>query len=135
LGGSNYKNNIWTRGFAIIFVFTIAVFETQNWSPEKTLNFVTFSEFLTHPCVHHTNCRGHANECPGHWRRRNCAACAATSATITARSAWRFGRGVGHIAQHFPPLLEEVHAPHSQSESEEEEAMIRGFWVMIVMVV
>jgi hypothetical protein len=54
LGGSNYKNNIWTRGFAIAFVFAIAVFKTQNWSPEKTLNFVTFSEFLTHPRVHHT---------------------------------------------------------------------------------
>jgi hypothetical protein len=32
----------------------IAVFETQNRSQEKTLNFVTFSEFLTHPRVHHT---------------------------------------------------------------------------------
>ncbi len=47
-------NNIWTRDFAIAFVFTIAVFETQNWSLEKTLNFVTFSEFLTHPGMHHT---------------------------------------------------------------------------------
>jgi hypothetical protein len=54
LGGSNYKNNIWTRGFTIAFVFAVAVFETQNRSPENTLNFVTFSEFLTHPCVHHT---------------------------------------------------------------------------------
>jgi hypothetical protein len=44
----------WTRGFAIAFVFAIAVFETQNQSPEKTLNFVTFSEFLTHPRVHRT---------------------------------------------------------------------------------
>jgi hypothetical protein len=54
LGWCNYKNNIWTRGFAIAFVFAIAVFKTQNQSPEKTLIFVTFSEFLTHPCVHHT---------------------------------------------------------------------------------
>jgi hypothetical protein len=36
------------------FVFAIAVFKTQNRSLEKTLNFVTFSEFLTHPRVHHT---------------------------------------------------------------------------------
>jgi hypothetical protein len=63
------------------------------------------------------------------------AACAATSAASAARSAWRFGRGVAHIAQYFPPLLEEVHAPHSQSEAEEEEAMIRGLWVLVVMVV
>jgi hypothetical protein len=28
LGGSNYKTNIWTRGFAIAFVFAVAVFET-----------------------------------------------------------------------------------------------------------
>jgi hypothetical protein len=54
LGGSKHKNNIWTRGFAIAFVFAVAVFETQNRSPEKTLNFVTFSEFLTHPRVHHS---------------------------------------------------------------------------------
>ncbi len=54
IGGSNYKNNIWARGFAIAFVFAIAVFKTHNQSPEKTLNFVTFSEFLTHPRVHHT---------------------------------------------------------------------------------
>ncbi len=37
-----------------MFVFTVAVFETQIWSPEKTLNFVMFLEFLTHPLVHHT---------------------------------------------------------------------------------
>jgi hypothetical protein len=54
LGGPNYKNNIWTRGFAIAFVFAVAVFKTTNRSLEKTLNVVTFSEFLTHPHVHHT---------------------------------------------------------------------------------
>jgi hypothetical protein len=63
------------------------------------------------------------------------AACAATSAASAARSAWRFGRGVAHIAQYFPPLLEEAHALHSQSEAEEEEAMIRGLWVLVVMIV
>jgi hypothetical protein len=63
------------------------------------------------------------------------AVCAATSAASVARSAWRFGRGVAHIAQYFPPLLEEAHAPHSQSEAKEEEAMIREFWVLVVMVV
>jgi hypothetical protein len=31
--------------------------------------------------------------------------------------------------------LEEAHAPHSQLEAEEEEAMIRGLWVLVVMVV
>ncbi len=35
----------------------------------------------------------------------------------------------------LPPLLEEAHAPHSQSEAEEEEAMIRGLWVLVVTVV
>jgi hypothetical protein len=63
------------------------------------------------------------------------AACTATSAASVARSAWCFGRGVAHIAQHFPPLLERAHAPHSQSEAEEEEAMIRGLWVLVVTVV
>jgi hypothetical protein len=29
----------------------------------------------------------------------------------------------------------EAHAPHSQSEAEEEEAMIRGLWVLVVTVV
>jgi hypothetical protein len=63
------------------------------------------------------------------------AACAATSAASAARSASRFRRGVVHIAQYFPPLLEEAHAPHSQSEAEEEEAMIRGLWVLVMTVV
>jgi hypothetical protein len=63
------------------------------------------------------------------------AACAATSAASAARGAWRFGRRTAHIAQYFPPLLEEAHAPHSQSEAEEEEAMIRGLWVLVVTVV
>jgi hypothetical protein len=63
------------------------------------------------------------------------AACDATSAASATRSAWRFGRGVAHIAQYFPPLLEEAHAPHSQSEAEEEKAMIRGLWVLVVTVV
>jgi hypothetical protein len=31
--------------------------------------------------------------------------------------------------------LEEVHAPHSQSKAEEEEALIRGLWVLVVTVV
>jgi hypothetical protein len=63
------------------------------------------------------------------------AAWVATSAVSPARSAWCFGWGVAHIAQYFPPLLEEAHAPHSQVEAEEEEAMIRGLWVLVVMVV
>jgi hypothetical protein len=63
------------------------------------------------------------------------AACTATSAASAARSACRFGRGVAHIAQYFPPLLEEAHTPHSQSEAEEKEAMIRGFWLLVVTVV
>jgi hypothetical protein len=63
------------------------------------------------------------------------AACAATSAASAARSAWHFGRRVAHIAQYFPPFLEEVHAPRSQLEAKEEETMIRGLWVLVVMVV
>ena len=39
MGGSNYKNNIWVRGFAIAFVFTVAVFETQNRSPRENSEF------------------------------------------------------------------------------------------------
>ena len=35
----------------------------------------------------------------------------------------------------FPPLLKEGHAPHSQLEAAEEEAMIRGLWVLVVTVV
>jgi hypothetical protein len=89
-------------------------------------------------------CRRCANKCPGHWCRQNhlchCHGCSNNcsvrrSAASAARSAWRFGRGVAHIAQYFPPLLEEAHAPHSQSEAEEEEAMIRGLWVLVVTVV
>ncbi len=60
---------------------------------------------------------------------------AATSAASAARSAWHFGRGVAHISQNFPPLLEEAHALHSQSEAEEEEVMIKGLWVLVVTVV
>ncbi len=63
------------------------------------------------------------------------AACAATSAVSTARSAWCLGRGVTHLAQYFPPLLEKVHAPHPQSEAEEAEAMMEGLWVLVVTVV
>jgi hypothetical protein len=33
---------MWIKGFVIAFVFAIAVFGTQKWSPEKTVNFVTF---------------------------------------------------------------------------------------------
>jgi hypothetical protein len=59
---------------------------------------------------------------------------AATSVAIAARTAWCFGRGVAHIVQYFSPLLEEVHAPHSQSEAEEEEAMMGGLSVLVVVV-
>jgi hypothetical protein len=60
---------------------------------------------------------------------------AATSAATAAKSAWRFERGVAHMVQYLPPLLKEVHAPHSQSEAEEEEAMMGGLWLLVVMVV
>ena len=43
----------------------------------------------------------------------------------------RVGWGVAHIVQYLPPLLYEAHAPHAQSESEEEEAMI-GWLCMLV---
>ncbi len=103
--------------------------------------------------------RGHSNNCPGMpmaaagaptsasgvgadgiifataMGAATTAACAATSAASGARSAWHFGRKVAHIAQYFPTLLEEAHAPHSQSEAEEEEAMIRELWALVVMVV
>jgi hypothetical protein len=63
------------------------------------------------------------------------AAGAGTSAASTARTAWHFGQGVAHIVQHFPPLLEKAHAPHSQLEAEEEEAMMEGLWMLVVRVV
>jgi hypothetical protein len=53
----------------------------------------------------------------------------------SARTDWRFLRGVAHIVQYLPPLLQETHAPHSQSEAEEEEAMMGGLWVLVVRVV
>ena len=37
--------------------------------------------------------------------------------------------------QYLPPLLEEAHAPHSQSEVEEEEAMMGGMCVLVGRVV
>ncbi len=60
---------------------------------------------------------------------------AAKFAASTARTAWHFWWGVAHIVQYLPLLLEEAHAPHSQSEAEEEEAMRGGFWVLVVTVV
>jgi hypothetical protein len=54
---------------------------------------------------------------------------------VAARTAWRFVRGVAHIVQYLPPLLEEAHAPHSQLEAEEEEAMMGGLWVLVMRVV
>ncbi len=60
---------------------------------------------------------------------------AAKSAASAARTAWRFWRGVAHIMQYLPPLLDEAHSPHSQSEAEEEEAMMGGLWVLVVTVV
>jgi hypothetical protein len=60
---------------------------------------------------------------------------AAQSAASAARTAWHFWWGVAHIVQSLPPLFEEVHAPNSQSEAEEEEAMMGGLWVLVVMVV
>jgi hypothetical protein len=63
------------------------------------------------------------------------AACAATSAANAARTVWHFGRGVAHIGQYLPPLLKEVHAPHSQMEAEQEEAMMGELWVLVVIVV
>jgi hypothetical protein len=58
-----------------------------------------------------------------------------TSVANAARTAWRFGRGVAHIVQYLPPLLKEAHAPHSQSEVEEEEAMMGGLCMLVVRVV
>jgi hypothetical protein len=39
----------------------------------------------------------------------------AKSAASAERTACRFWRGVAHIVQYLPPLLEVAHAPHSQS--------------------
>ncbi len=60
---------------------------------------------------------------------------AATSAASAARTAWRFVQEVVHIVQYPPPLLEEAHAPHSQLEAEEEEAMMGGLRVLAVKIV
>jgi hypothetical protein len=59
----------------------------------------------------------------------------ATSAASAARTARFFRRGVAHVVQHMPPLLEEAHAPHSQLEAEEEEVMMGGLCVLVVRLV
>jgi hypothetical protein len=59
----------------------------------------------------------------------------AKSAASAARTAWHFWWGVAHIVQYLPLLLEEAHAPHSQSKAEEKEAVMGGLWVLVVMVV
>ncbi len=53
------------------------------------------------------------------------------SAASTARTTLCVGRGVAHIVQYLSPLLDEAHAPHTQSEAEEEEAMM-GWLCMLV---
>jgi hypothetical protein len=58
----------------------------------------------------------------------------ATSAASMARTAQRFGQGVSRMVQYLPPLLEEVHAPYSQSEAEEEKAMMGGLCMLVVCV-
>jgi hypothetical protein len=55
--------------------------------------------------------------------------------TSAVRTAWCFWQGVAHIVQYLPPLLEDAHATHSQSEAEEEEAMMGGLWVLVVTIV
>jgi hypothetical protein len=60
---------------------------------------------------------------------------AAKSAASMARTAWCLWQGAVHIVQYLPLLLEEAHAPHSHSEAEEEEAMMGGLLVLVVMVV
>ena len=60
---------------------------------------------------------------------------AAISVTSMARTAWHFWWGVANIVQFLPPMLEEAHAPHSQSKAEEQEAVMGGLWVLVVMVV
>ncbi len=56
------------------------------------------------------------------------------SAASTARTTLHIGRGVMHIVQYLPPLLDEVHAPHTQLEAEEEEAMMGWLCVVVVRV-
>jgi hypothetical protein len=54
----------------------------------------------------------------------------ATTRKGTAATAWCFVRAAVHMVQHLPPLLGVEHAPHSQSKSREEEAMVGGcVWV------
>ncbi len=60
---------------------------------------------------------------------------AATSVASMTRIAWHFGWGVMHIVQYLRPLLEDAHAPHSQSEAEEEKAMMGGLCMLVVRVV
>ncbi len=56
------------------------------------------------------------------------------SAASAARSSLSIAWGVAHIVQYLPPLLDEVHAPHTQSEAEEEEAMMGWFCLLVVKV-
>ena len=56
------------------------------------------------------------------------------SAARAARTTLCVGWGVAHIVQYLPPLLDEAHAPHTQSEAGEEEAMIGWLCVLVVRV-
>ncbi len=49
-----------------------------------------------------------------------------------AATAWRFVQAAAHMVQYLAPLLGAEHAPHSQSKSGEEEAMVCGCGVVVV---
>jgi hypothetical protein len=57
-----------------------------------------------------------------------------TSAASAARTPLCVGWGVAHIVQYLPPLLDEAHAPHTQLEAEEEDAMMGWLRVLVVRV-
>jgi hypothetical protein len=56
------------------------------------------------------------------------------SAASAARTYLRIGRGVAHIVQYLPPLLDEAYALHTQSEAKEEEAMMGWLCMLVVSV-
>jgi hypothetical protein len=56
----------------------------------------------------------------------------ATSGAEAAATALRFARAAAHMVQYLPPLVWELHAPHIQLESEEEEAMVCGCGMVVV---
>jgi hypothetical protein len=54
-----------------------------------------------------------------------------SAASMARTTSLHVGRGVAHTVQYLPPLLDGAHAPHTQSEAEEEEVMMGWLCVLV----